>query len=153
MDCANGFIHTVYPILTAYIADYPEQCLVICCKESACPCCLVNPKEHGACLFSVLQDQDMVLRVLEEKAQGENPAEFKAHSLHTINPFWKDLPHCDIFSGITPDLLHQLHKGVFKIILSVGPQLQCMAVKMRLIVSSEQCPHTQAFVISRRGFH
>ena len=46
--------------------------------------------------------------------QGENPAEFKAHSLHTINPFWKDLPHCDIFSGITLDLLHQLHKGVFK---------------------------------------
>ena len=114
MDCADGFICTVYPILAAYIADYPEQCLVVCCKESACPRCLVNPKEHGARLFSVLQDQDMRLHVLEEKARGENPAEFKAHSLCAINPFWKDLPHCNIFSGITPDLLHQLHKGVFK---------------------------------------
>ena len=114
INCADGFIRTIYPILAAYIADYPEQCLVVCCKESACPRCLVNPKERGARLFSALRDHDTTLHVLEEKAQGENPAEFKAHSLRAINPFWKDLPHCDIFSGITPDLLHQLHKGVFK---------------------------------------
>ncbi|KAF8804397.1 hypothetical protein BYT27DRAFT_7225361 [Phlegmacium glaucopus] len=98
MQCADGFICTVYPILAAYIADYPEQCLVACCKESACPRCIVDPKEHGA----------------QQQANGENPPEFDNHSLRAVNPFWADLPHCNIFTSITPDILHQLHKGVFK---------------------------------------
>ncbi|KAJ3503514.1 hypothetical protein NLJ89_g8395 [Agrocybe chaxingu] len=114
MECADGFIRRVYPILSAYIADYPEQCLVACCKENACPQCTVPPDRRGAQVHSVLRDPNTTLEVLAKKSWGQNPSKFVSQSLRAINPFWASLPHCNIFSCITPDLLHQLHKGVFK---------------------------------------
>ena len=114
MGCADGFLRKIFPILSAYIADYPEQCLVACCQENACPICLVKPKERGQPIHSVLRDPETTIHILEQQAQGLAPSEFKDHNMRPINPFWKDLPHCNIFSCMTPDMLHQLHKGVFK---------------------------------------
>ena len=53
------------------------------------------------------------MEAIDGQANGEHPAEFKDQNLQLVNPFWRDLPHCDIFSCITPDLLHQLHGGLF----------------------------------------
>lgn len=115
MVCADGFIRTMYPIVAAYIADYPEQCLVVCCKENSCPKCVVPPKSRGDHrVNSVLRDPEKTLEILKDQAAGEHPKEFNDQQLRPVDPFWKDLPHCNIFACITPDLLHQLHKGVFK---------------------------------------
>ncbi|KAJ6550701.1 hypothetical protein B0H10DRAFT_2379627 [Mycena sp. CBHHK59/15] len=97
MECADGFVRMMYPILSAYIADYPEQCLI-------------ERRDLGN---FPMRDPVETLHVLSEQSKGAHPPEFKTQNLRPINPFWADFPHCDIFSCITPDLLHELHNGVF----------------------------------------
>ncbi|KAF7354364.1 hypothetical protein MVEN_01125000 [Mycena venus] len=67
MVYSDSFIRCVFPILAAYVMDFPEQ-----------------------------------LRFEEDRLRA------------VYKPFWAELPHTDIFGCFTPDLLHQLHKGVFK---------------------------------------
>ncbi|CAK5274931.1 unnamed protein product [Mycena citricolor] len=114
MLCADGEWRLVYPILAAYIADYPEQCLIACCKETRCPQCDVDADERGDPIASTLRDPDKTVKLMRKQADGQEPAEFETLGLRLTEPFWHNLPHCDIFQCFTPDILHQLHKGVFK---------------------------------------
>ncbi|EJF55614.1 hypothetical protein DICSQDRAFT_73320 [Dichomitus squalens LYAD-421 SS1] len=114
MICADGARRRVHPILAAYVADHPEQCLISGCQENFCPKCSVHSTALGEPVYSVMKDQTLVWDFIQEQARGERSFEFKELGLRLIDPFWRHLPHCDIFSCITPDLLHQLHKGVFK---------------------------------------
>ncbi|OJT07287.1 hypothetical protein TRAPUB_1855, partial [Trametes pubescens] len=117
MTCPDGRVRRVFPILAAYIADHPEQCLVAACKENHCPKCPVPPDKRGEPVYSCLRDPTLVVDVLKRSVDGlaeEKPLEFKEWGLRAVNPFWADLPHGNIFSALTPDILHQLQKGVFK---------------------------------------
>lgn len=113
MDCSDGFVRKMYLILAAYIADYPEQCLVCCCGESSCPGCTCLPSCRGDTTHAKWRNRAETLQILREQANREHPAAFVDQHLRAINPFWADLPHCDIFRCMTPDLLHELHNGVF----------------------------------------
>ncbi|KAJ4488961.1 hypothetical protein C8J55DRAFT_534745 [Lentinula edodes] len=115
MACADGYLRNVHALLAAYVGDYPEQCRVACCRENSCPRCTVAPTERGepGPLNSTYRDPVMVVEAISRHSKGWKPPEFEDQNLRPMNPFWKDLPLCNIFECITPDLLHQLHKGVF----------------------------------------
>lgn len=114
MLCSDGEVRLVFPILSAYLADHPEQCLVACCKENRCPKCLVSSFDCGNPVRSQLRDVDETLGILQDAHLGmDEDDNFGRHGLRPVDPFWKDLPHCNIFSTFTPDPLHQLHKGIF----------------------------------------
>ena len=115
MTCADGFIRRIFPILAAFVADHPEQCLIACCKENHCLRCTVMPNNRGEHRDAPLRTVPSVRFTLHQKQNGEDPLEFEDEGLHEVySPFWADLPHCNIFSCISPDILRQLHKGVFK---------------------------------------
>lgn len=123
MACSNGDTRRVFPILSSYVADYPEQCLVACAKYGTCPKCRQKannlqdlasnvPARTAQWTLSVIADA-------QSAAQGSKNAFHKTCMEHdvaggTYEPFWKDLPFTDIHKIITPDVLHQLYQGVFK---------------------------------------
>ena len=83
--------------------------------ENRCPRCTVNPTDRGSPVESPFRDKTEILETLKKHQQGRDPPLFEKLGLRAVyKPFWADLPHCDIFSCFTSDLLHQLHKGVFK---------------------------------------
>jgi hypothetical protein len=117
MTCADGLVRRVFPVLAAYVADYPEQCLVACCMENRCPLCKVAPEHRGSPALMERRTEEDTLDVLARYQQNSSDAcqRVKDEGIRAIfQPFWAQLPYSDIFKAFTPDLLHQLHKGVFK---------------------------------------
>ncbi|KAG1883130.1 hypothetical protein F4604DRAFT_1879259 [Suillus subluteus] len=97
----NGVDMVLHLILAAYVADHPKQCLIACMN-------------HGKPLSSLLQDPEQNIIMLKKKQTGHQVAAYTHEGLCPMyHPFWADLPFSDIFASIIPNILHQLHKGVF----------------------------------------
>jgi hypothetical protein len=117
MVCADGYKRLVYPIVAAYVADHPEQCLVSGCKQSFCPVCKVDSEDLGNLIDfdnrHLIKNRVEILKLLAEREKDGFSPMATALGLNPVyRPFWADLPHCNIFSSITPDELHQFYGTV-----------------------------------------
>ena len=70
----DGTVRRVHPILAAYVADYPEQCLVACSKYRTCPKCKVPERSLESAEDSLPRTKLWTLDVLrraKRKAKGK----------------------------------------------------------------------------------
>ena len=118
MACADGCIRLCHPILFAYVADFPEQCLIGCCKQNRCPNCEVLKAERGnfdSKKRPAGRKKKRQWEAYKALRDGKQPKpSLKTLGLHRVEPFWLRLPYVNPETLFTPDILHQLHKGNFR---------------------------------------
>ncbi|KAI0040234.1 hypothetical protein FA95DRAFT_1503142 [Auriscalpium vulgare] len=118
MASGDGVVRRCHPILAAFVGDYPEQCLVVGCKNKQCPKgCILEPGHLGDHVIAPRRDIEEVINALE--SYDGDPIDFinacQAAGVKPIHrPFWLHLPYVDIYQAITPDILHQLYQGLVK---------------------------------------
>ncbi|KAF8327524.1 hypothetical protein F5887DRAFT_898668 [Amanita rubescens] len=116
-----GVVRRVHPLLAVYVGDYPEQVLVANIKSGECPKCDVARDKLGDTGSSELRNIQAVydaLAMVSGDYRDFKQACKQVRIKPIAQPFWGQLPFLDIFQAITPDILHQLHQGVFKHLVS-----------------------------------
>jgi hypothetical protein len=112
----DGRMRNCFPILSIYIADYPEQVMLTLIKSGCCPKCRVRSKviANDLAVYPLhsqhrnnIHRQTLLRKELWEK-----------YELINILPFSTNWPLSDIHSAISPDILHQIFKGVFKHVMT-----------------------------------
>ncbi|KAB5587770.1 hypothetical protein CTheo_8789 [Ceratobasidium theobromae] len=111
--CADGHVRRIHPILAVYIVDFPEQCLVTCACQNRCPICTVPVNECGKPEEYSKRTKAYMLDAMDDYMEGYRTTA-ESRGVWPVWPFWADLQFVNIATCITPDLLHQLNKGVFK---------------------------------------
>jgi len=116
-DCADGFQRQCYPLLAAWVGDYPEQVMVAQVSYGSSPMCEI-PK--GALMGH------STFRPLDNSRDQHNYPELLEHNnidaLNTLvvrpirNQFWQ-YPLCNVYRLWQPDELHLLLLGLVKDLL------------------------------------
>ncbi|KAG9124608.1 hypothetical protein FRC07_010971 [Ceratobasidium sp. 392] len=112
---ADGRLRRVYPLLAAYVANYPKQTLMACTSQGRCPICKVTYQRRTQYKRKPgRRRRKLDLKALRAFIATGDLAELDERGLKPWWPFWAHLPRAEFSGCITPDLLHQIHKGIFK---------------------------------------
>ncbi|KAE9396686.1 hypothetical protein BT96DRAFT_824284, partial [Gymnopus androsaceus JB14] len=124
MASADGAIQSVHPILASYIADFPEQCIVTCCKYGICPKCHVDADHLSDGTPSPCRTNAWTLQVIQDahKSSSSTAQYFKACMDKEVSGYMY-CPFCDIHFAITPNVLHQLYQGFLKHLITWCQQI------------------------------
>ena len=110
-DCAVGFQQQCYPLLAAWVRDYPEQFKVAQISYGSCPMCEMSkggPMGHST--FRRL-DNSRDEHIYTELLEDNNIAALHTLGVHPIhNQFWQ-YPLCNVYHLWQPAELHQLLLG------------------------------------------
>ena len=124
MTSGDGVVRIVHPVLAAYVADYPEQCLVTCSKYGTCPKCMAGATNLDDDTKFPRRTHKTTMDAMASSSESTSSctAYLKACNAKNVNgtvlkPFWDGLPYTNIHLSQTPDVLHQLYQGVLKHLL------------------------------------
>lgn len=110
LKCADGCERLCYTILSAITIDYEEAVLVTGITNWACPICLVPLKERGnlSCRQWKKRTHEFTRKLIKrQRREGRNTV-----WVHDVQNFAWSHDHVNIHAIITPDILHQLKKGL-----------------------------------------
>lgn len=120
----DGATQRGFPVLAAYVGDYPEQVLVALVKTGECPICSIPHAGMGDMDHcSTYPPRDIrpihgALHSIDSGTQAFTNACVNAGIKPVQNPFWQNLPYVNIYDSITPDILHQLYQGLIKHVIT-----------------------------------
>jgi len=116
-DCADGFQRQCFPLLAAWVGDYPEQVMVAQVSYGSCQMCEFpkgGPMRHS--IFRPL-DNPRDQPIYSELLVDNNTDALHTLGVHPIrNQFWQS-PLCNVYLLWKPDELHQLLLGLVKDLL------------------------------------
>ncbi|KAG8730829.1 hypothetical protein FRC10_002340, partial [Ceratobasidium sp. 414] len=116
MWCADGHLRRVYPMVAAYLANWPEQNIQSCTSEGSCPVCKTERKWRGELSDdpAPLRDHNETLHAIKAYFNFRCKRDLTDMGLKPVWPWWAGLKHVNLATCLTPDLLHQLYQGIFK---------------------------------------
>ncbi|KAL0062888.1 hypothetical protein AAF712_010209 [Marasmius tenuissimus] len=117
----DSSVRRVHLIVSCYVANYPEQCLVGCSKYGTCLKCQCSKADLADMDEKSKQTQIWTTGVIDTaKITTRSVPQYvkrcmeQAVSGLVYKPFWTDFWDTNVYLALTPDVLHQLYQGVFK---------------------------------------
>ncbi|ELU37615.1 hypothetical protein AG1IA_08355 [Rhizoctonia solani AG-1 IA] len=106
--CADGCLWHIYPLIAAWVADYPEQNNIACTTQNGCPKCMQQWHGRGCGgPTAPLRNQEEARQALRGYRLTKDVGMLQQLGLKPVAPFWDGFPELDVGRALVPDLLHQ----------------------------------------------